>query len=413
MIWDSGERILFGITIAVAFMCGLQYLIKARRREIIKERVMIYGIAVLFLLSALGLCFWVLSDFYFEGSYINGTFRGDVKSTNITYFLIHKIGSVLLVFGPFLFMLAFEIIIKRTKYILTMLNSIFGVILIITSGELYSFMLSYIVSPITLILTVIIFLLYAKWSQYELKAFSSILLLGYIIIWIGLDLSSSSVKLIDTIPLIIAPLFILVGYLIAISPIFIQPRHFHLAKIYWFSSGSIIVIISWILLFVMINAGLSEINTIIEFVIIILGAMFMVYYSIRKIGSQPAKDNYTLMKKIYTKEKNNLARDILKVFRKPDSLTEEEVSISKEKMICLVCKGKLGGLIYMCPDCNSFYCKKCSDAIATLENACWVCDATFDESKPTKLPKDKNKESEIEKELEIEEEAHKKGKNDY
>lgn len=67
-------------------------------------------------------------------------------------------------------------------------------------------------------------------------------------------------------------------------------------------------------------------------------------------------------------------------------ISEEEISISKEKKICLVCKGKLSRLnIYLCPECDTFYCEKCINILTKLENACWVCKTAFDETKPQKL----------------------------
>jgi hypothetical protein len=71
-------------------------------------------------------------------------------------------------------------------------------------------------------------------------------------------------------------------------------------------------------------------------------------------------------------------------------ITEEEISISKEKKICLVCKGKLSGfnLAFICSGCDTLYCEKCARTLSTLENACWVCDIPFDESKPVKLPEE-------------------------
>ena len=40
--------------------------------------------------------------------------------------------------------------------------------------------------------------------------------------------------------------------------------------------------------------------------------------------------------------------------------------------------------MYTCPACDALYCIKCSDSLSNLENACWVCNTPFDESKPTK-----------------------------
>ncbi len=94
------------------------------------------------------------------------------------------------------------------------------------------------------------------------------------------------------------------------------------------------------------------------------------------------------------------------MFTKPQRITEEEISISKEKKICLVCKGKVGGVMFMCTDCGALYCTKCSEALSNLENLCWVCDSPIDKSKPVKPFKEEKEEAGIE----VSEEALKKPK---
>jgi predicted amidophosphoribosyltransferase len=76
--------------------------------------------------------------------------------------------------------------------------------------------------------------------------------------------------------------------------------------------------------------------------------------------------------------------DIIGVFTRPETITEEEVSVSKEKKICLVCKNEVLRANYICPECKAFYCKNCSEALSNLENLCWVCDTPFNESKPSR-----------------------------
>ena len=61
---------------------------------------------------------------------------------------------------------------------------------------------------------------------------------------------------------------------------------------------------------------------------------------------------------------------------------EEEVTIHRERKICVVCKGDVLGFMYTCK-CDTIYCENCARALTNLENACWVCDAPFDTSKPT------------------------------
>lgn len=78
-----------------------------------------------------------------------------------------------------------------------------------------------------------------------------------------------------------------------------------------------------------------------------------------------------------------IEKSIFRLSKRPDQITEEEVSISKEKKICLVCKGKVGGFNFICNECGTFYCEKCAKAMVNLENVCWVCNTPFDESKPS------------------------------
>jgi hypothetical protein len=67
--------------------------------------------------------------------------------------------------------------------------------------------------------------------------------------------------------------------------------------------------------------------------------------------------------------------------KRPASITEEEISVAKEKRICLVCKGVLSRLNYVCPDCKVMYCARCASALASDENACWGCSAPIDPDK--------------------------------
>jgi len=91
-------------------------------------------------------------------------------------------------------------------------------------------------------------------------------------------------------------------------------------------------------------------------------------------------------------EKVEIAKDDVKVesklFRiattRPKKITEEEVSIYKEKKICLVCKGSASKFTYICNNCEALYCHNCAETLSNLENQCWVCDAPIDDTKPVK-----------------------------
>ena len=62
---------------------------------------------------------------------------------------------------------------------------------------------------------------------------------------------------------------------------------------------------------------------------------------------------------------------------------EEKVVISKEKKICLVCRGEVIGFSYACK-CGANYCENCARALTNLENLCWACETPIDYSKPSK-----------------------------
>lgn len=70
---------------------------------------------------------------------------------------------------------------------------------------------------------------------------------------------------------------------------------------------------------------------------------------------------------------------------KTEQITEKEVTVYKNSKKCVVCKGNVGGFnIYMCPRCDSIYCRMCAQAVVEIENACWTCESPIDEARPSK-----------------------------
>lgn len=112
-----------------------------------------------------------------------------------------------------------------------------------------------------------------------------------------------------------------------------------------------------------------RISVIVSFIFLFLG--------LREESEEPRKK---------PKKQVKIEGGLFRLTKRPDHITEEEVIFHKEKKICLVCKGKaIGFNIYVCPQCNALYCQNCARELTELENACWVCDSPFDESKPSKL----------------------------
>jgi hypothetical protein len=114
-----------------------------------------------------------------------------------------------------------------------------------------------------------------------------------------------------------------------------------------------------------------------------IGSIVIIYFSLRESPEKPEK--------IRPKKEIKVEEGIFRLIERPDVITEEEVSISKERKICLVCKGKVLSFSFICPECDTFYCENCARAIMDLENVCWACDQPLDASKPFKHYKKQEK----------------------
>jgi len=86
---------------------------------------------------------------------------------------------------------------------------------------------------------------------------------------------------------------------------------------------------------------------------------------------------------------------LFRLTKRPDNITEEEVIFHREKKICLVCKSRVAKFNYICPKCDALYCMKCAQALTDLENVCWVCDSSIDDSKPVKISQESEESEDI------------------
>jgi hypothetical protein len=194
-------------------------------------------------------------------------------------------------------------------------------------------------------------------------------------------MSPTLMRLGDT-PILIFPALLIFGTFLCMSPTIFKPEFFSRNIKYWY-------------LFSIILIGAQAINLIylVSFIymieLILVSLVFLIFFVVECIF---------LIRFIKREESLGIEGEIgvRGIFTKPEEITEEEISISKEKKICLVCKGDVSGINYICTECGAFYCMKCSQAISNLENACWACNTPIDESKPSKPYK------EVEEEIEIE-----------
>jgi len=221
-------------------------------------------------------------------------------------------------------------------------------------------------------------------SKPELKPIAFFIFLSYGMIALGVVFTYPATKSVIAAPLFTGALFFILACFIVILPLFIE-KEWLSKSLNYYTITLVTTIFSGILaIFVFIQSRWAFIPKIITIVATIIVLLFLIlsYLTLRNGFQFPEKSE---------------VQDFLSVFTRPKKVTEEEVSVSKEKKICLVCKGNVfRNNIYLCPECNTFYCSKCSEALSNLENACWVCETPFDESKPVRLPEKKEEEMALE-----------------
>ncbi len=89
--------------------------------------------------------------------------------------------------------------------------------------------------------------------------------------------------------------------------------------------------------------------------------------------------------------------------------TEKEVDVEKQKFICVVHKGPIeADNIYLCPNCQTFYCMNCAKVLKTKGEKCWSCESeikiTIQEPKEPSQPSESETPEDILKEEALKEE---------
>ena len=397
MIWNPIERLLWGVVICFTFISAIFFYNRGRHLKENNEKYFFYAFAGFLLGLALARIPLYLSDFLVPGELIDFNFYGDYGEADTIFWRISYLYRIFNCIGFTILIYFTERIIRRTYFILTIIGVIIIVLITIDSITFNITIASFLYSLINLILGVwlIISLYYfGKWSHLEYKAISAMLLLGAALVLSGWNMGSMSLKYFNFLPLIFSPLLFGLGVLFIIIPIFMNPNIFSQSKYFWYVIGGIATGILLLLEYFHILVEMNMLTIISTGLYIVLCVPIVLYMS----------KNIELEKQgKFKRSKTTEHVDVLSMFSKPTSLTEEEVSISKEKQICLVCKNKLEKQIFLCSSCGAFYCMKCCDTLTTLENACWVCEAPFDTTKPIKLKKEEDKG------ISIDVEPHKKG----
>jgi len=332
LVFNPANRFFWSLAIFLFIISGLFYLVRGLKKEEKNEKLLLIGFA----------------NFLFISTYVQYIF---------VFF-------------------AFERITKHSRYFLTFLESVFILITIFFDTTDFHYLLDF--SGAIIFVFILIWL--SLKSSIEFRAISVYFFIGGVIMLTGNLLNSKTIRNLNIISPEFAPLIVIIGAVVFMLPSFINPQIFSHSVTYWvfLIIANIISLIFYLnLLYVAQYHFFFSISVVLGLFLFPLVFIYAVIQLIKILKAHSISATYI--------EKDEKDQDYLRVFSKRPTITEEEISISKEKKICLVCKGNLTrSNIYLCPDCDTLYCLKCSEALSDVENACWVCNATFDESKPSK-----------------------------
>lgn len=236
----------------------------------------------------------------------------------------------------------------------------------------YLYLYSYMI--INILCLIIIFIWFSIKSEKEFQFISSLVTIGFSFVLIGWLFEAMPIKEADVFIPFIPPMFIIIGIFTATFPLLINLEFFSKSLANWL----VVILITGVIIFIVLTIFTALPLIIISQIIIWISSLILIIVAIYLIVSFAKK-------RTHSSETTSLIargelKDTIKVFTKPATITIEEVQLYREKGLCLVCKGKIGGLNYVCPKCNALYCLKCLDVLTNLENECWVCETTFQRS---------------------------------
>ncbi len=372
-IWDPSERLLWGIAIIFLIICGIFYIYRGKQKESFNNKIVLFGFGSFIFGLAINRLFHYLCDLAVPGAYTNNTFYGDYNNIGATWELYSRFGVIAWVAGISVLIFAYELIIRKTKFVLIIFQILSIIFLFITPYDIMSVFYSVFIMYDLFLLMLIMFY-FTKWSRLNFKAISSLLLFGFILNSIAWDLSSREIKELNLIPLSLPPIIFILGTFIAFSPMIVNQKYFSGALYFWIILGisTLSSLIALEIFYIFMDLSLYNILYTLALMIIIIPFL---YFTIHNIKTENL---------IIVSDASDESQTSLRIFSRPQSITEEEVTFFREQRICLICKNKVSRINYICPKCSALYCLKCSEELSNLENMCWVCNEPLDESKPIK-----------------------------
>lgn len=387
------------MAIAILIVCGLLYIRIEKEKETFREKSLLKGFALMLICFGIAESFYYLASFQIEVVNIGGLYYGNYSSVSSSYEFFTQYQYVIVGIGFGCFFLGFEFSTRKSYFVLSAMQFTLVIILILAPYELALLLYNnffFIIGAITA--TVILFLL-ARWSPLEFKAISVFLLLGILFVVVASIFTLPEVKAHNK-PffLYLPPIITILGALLSILPTVVDSKFFSKSISFWITVAVLLVGFLGIMVIIMIQYSFP-IHFTGEVVIFDIVLFVMFFHMIKNIKKELRIESFARITnlRIPIEGKNDI--NVLEMFTKPKRLTEQEVTLHKEKKICLVCKGKVLRFNSFICECDALYCEKCARTLSDMENFCWVCGVALDESKPVKEPEEEAKEVVFEKDI--------------
>ena len=300
------ERFLSSITIAALIVCSVFFFIQGRKRDIYHEKILMYGFASLWFTIGLARIFFFFSDYIIEGTY-----TGDINSI----FQVNNLIHILIYY-------------------------------------FYSYIYYYLL--ITVIILCFIFIWFSIKLKVEFQAISSMMAIGFTLFLVGWTFEAAPIKQLNLLVPGATSTLVIIGVIIAVSPLVLEFEFF--SRI--LTNLIILSVIGFLGMFLAMSFIFNLQKTTLFLVLIWFSAILLVVIIIYMIS-------YTIRSSKAPKASEEELKETLRLFTRRRTYTEEEVAYFKEKKICLVCKGDVTRLSYICPGCDALYCVKCSNALSS------------------------------------------------
>ncbi|MFX0101100.1 MAG: hypothetical protein ACFFCS_16110 [Candidatus Hodarchaeota archaeon] len=370
MIWDPIEHLLWGAIIAFGIILSIFYIIIGIKKENKREMTLTLGFGLFFLCMTISRIFLVLADLQVEGEFINYTFYGDYSVYGPYYEVLNLSCQITSGIGSIQFFFLIERLTKRTRYIGTISGILVIIICLLFPLDLCLKLINNFIAPVWVFVVILSFLKVARHTHSKFKQYPVLIIIGFLMGVIAISLTNKNVKGSNLFPLSLSPLSFLFAEFSFFFALIIKPKN--ISRFVSFSILLALVLVTGVAILVMYYLYPPLM------IVTLIAAPICIYSLLKVIKRSQVGIQIQVDDKI---------QKLSTLFARPQKVTEEEISVSKDKQICLVCKVELQRDTYICPECKAFYCQQCSNALKGLENACWVCNTPFDPEKPVHLPK--------------------------